>query len=61
MGNSGIKLKIPLAATGITAPEANLETTLADAVGSSLARGAACDCDWIQRGLSSTAEAAPPT
>ena len=26
MGNSGIKLKIPLTATGSTAPEANLET-----------------------------------
>jgi hypothetical protein len=28
MGNSGIKLKIPLTATGSTAPEANLETAV---------------------------------
>jgi hypothetical protein len=28
MGNSGIRLKIPLTATGSTAPEANLETAV---------------------------------
>jgi hypothetical protein len=73
MGNSGIELKIPLTATGSTAPEANLET----APGSLRAVGPRASDDVTSGGnalddarpwatqtkleLSSTAEAAPPT
>jgi hypothetical protein len=71
-GNSGIKLKIPLTATGSTAPEANLETATDVASGAEIRVAAR---PWATRvkveagpwgtraksQLSSTAEAAPPT
>lgn len=62
MGNHGIRLKTPLTATGNTAPEANLETALSSACElDSLPPEAASAGAEISRGLSSTAEAAPPT
>ncbi|MDB4976552.1 MAG: hypothetical protein JWN48_4893 [Myxococcaceae bacterium] len=85
MGNSGIKLKTPLTATGSTAPEANLEmarvcasvlaareasltrpTPTLDGASELALEAGICEAPvaWgaeIHFGLSSTADAAPPT
>jgi hypothetical protein len=55
MGSIGIALKIPLTATGSTAPEANLEAACG---AMSWGEPARVEIHWE---LSSTAEAAPPT